>query len=156
MRPLRGLLLFKLGVWAGLASAAAFVKGAVPSRGDAESDELSLVAVFDGIEIKSRAKAFKGGSMLAWFGGIAVDLRDAELAPDAQLSVHALFGGIAIKTPPGWRIESDVKALAGGVDARTPSQDDPDAPVLALTGRALFGGVSVGGRTAGAAFADED
>jgi hypothetical protein len=156
MRPLRGLLLFKSGVWAGLASAAAFVKGAVPSRGDTESDELSLVAVFDGIEIKSRAKAFKGGSMLAWFGGIAVDLRDAELAPDAQLSVHALFGGIAIKTPPGWRIESDVKALAGGVDARTPSQDDPDAPVLALTGRALFGGVSVGGRTADAAFADED
>jgi hypothetical protein len=156
MRPLRGLLLFKLGVWAGLASAAAFVKGAVHSRGDADSDELSLVAVFDGIEIKSRAKAFGGGSMLAWFGGIAVDLRDAELAPGAQLSVHAFFGGIAIKTPPDWRVESHVKALAGGVDAPTPSQDDQDAPVLALTGRALFGGVSVGGRAAGAAVADED
>ena len=156
MRPLRELLLFKLGVWAGIASAAAFVRGAVPSRGDEESDELSLVAVFDGIELKSRARAFKGGSMLAWFGGIAVDLREAELAPGARLSVHALCGGIALKTPPGWRIESDVKALAGGVDTGTPSQHDPDAPVLSLSGRALFGGISVGGRGADAAFEHED
>src|SRR5512132_1947249 len=65
MRLLRTLLIFKLGAWAGMASAAAFVKRAVPSRGDEDSDELSLVAVFDGIELKSRAKAFKGGSMLA-------------------------------------------------------------------------------------------
>jgi hypothetical protein len=50
--------------------AAAFVRHAVPSHGDEESDELALVAVFDGINLASRAKAFKGGSMLAWFGGI--------------------------------------------------------------------------------------
>jgi hypothetical protein len=144
MRAVRALLLFKLGVWAGLATAAAFVRRAVPSRGDEESDELALVAVFDGIELKSRAKAFTGGSMLAWFGGIAVDLRDAELGPGARLSAHALCGGIAVKTPPSWRIESNAKALAGGVDARTPAQDDPDAPVLTLDGVALFGGIAVG------------
>jgi hypothetical protein len=119
------------------------VKRAVPSRGDEDSDELSLVAVFDGIDLKSRAKAFKGGSMLAWFGGIAVDLRDAELAPGARLSLRTLFGGIAITTPPSWRVESNVKALAGGVDARTPAEDDPDAPGLILEGVALFGGIAV-------------
>jgi hypothetical protein len=143
MRGLRALLIFKLGAWAGLATAAAFVKWAVPSRGDEASDELSLVAVFDGIELKSRAKAFKGGSMLAWFGGIAVDLRDAELAPGARLSAHTLFGGIALKTPPTWRVESNAKALVGGVDVRVPAQDDPDAPVLTLEGTTMFGGISV-------------
>ena len=85
--------------------------------------------------------------MLAWFGGIDVDLREAELAPGARLSLHALFGGIAIKTPPGWRLESDMKAFAGGVDSRTPSQDDPEAPVLKLAGTALFGGIDVGAKT---------
>ena len=84
--------------------------------------------------------------MLAWFGGIAVDLREAELAPGARLCLNTLFGGIAIKTPPGWRIESELKAVAGGAETRSPAQDDPDAPVLTLTGMALFGGIAVGGK----------
>jgi hypothetical protein len=151
MRVLRSLLIFELGVWTGMAAAAAFAKRALPSRGDEDSDEVSLVAVFDGIDLKSRAKAFQGGSMLAWFGGIAVDLREAELAPGARLSVQTLFGGIAVKTPPTWRVESKVKAVAGGVDARTPARDDRDAPVLTLEGLALFGGVAVGAKEDAAA-----
>ena len=147
MRPLRGLLLVKLGAWAGMMAAAAYVRRAVPSFGDEESDELRLVAVFDGITLKNRAKSFTGGSVLAWFGGIELDLREAELAPDARLSLHTLFGGIEIKTPPGWRLKSHMNAFAGGVDTRTPSQDDPNAPVLNLAGTALFGGIAVGAKT---------
>ena len=144
MRPLRGLLLVKLGAWVGMMGAAAFVRRAVPSRGDEDSDELGLVAVFDGIQLRSRARAFRGGSMLAWFGGIDVDLREVELAPGARLSLNTLFGGIAVKTPAGWRIDSELKALAGGVDSRSPEHDDPQAPVLTLSGAALFGGIAVG------------
>jgi hypothetical protein len=151
VRLVRAVVIVELGAWAGMAAAAAFVKRAVPSRGDEESDELSLVAVYDGIDLKSRAKAFKGGSMLAWFGGIAVDLRDAELAPGARLSLHTLFGGIAVKTPPSWRLESNTKALMGGVDAKTPTQIDPNAPVLTLEGVALFGGIAVGAKADAAA-----
>src|SRR5262245_44302421 len=137
MRRVRGVLTFKLGVWLGLMAAAAFVRRAVPSRGDEESDELSLVAVLNGVELKSRAKAFKGGSALAWFGGIELVPREAELAPAARLTAHTLLGGIAIKTPPTWRVESNAKALAGGIDVRPPAHDDTDAPVLTLEGLAL-------------------
>jgi hypothetical protein len=143
MSLLRGLLLVKLGAVAGIGAAAAFVKLAVPSRGDEETDELALVAVVDGIELTSRARAFRGGSMLAWFGGIELDLRSAELAPGARLSVHALFGGIEITTPSHWRIESQVKAVAGGIDTCAPTPEDQDAPVLRLDGMALAGGVEV-------------
>ncbi len=138
---MRSLLAFKLGAWVGIAIAAAFAKRAVPSRGDEESDELALVAIFDGIDLKSRARAFTGGSMLAWFGGIAVDLRDAQLAPGARLSLRTFCGGVAIKTPPDWRIEAHVTALAGGSNVK--GSDDPDAPVLAIDGLALLGGVAV-------------
>jgi hypothetical protein len=153
MGLLRRLLLFKLGALFGMVVAAAFFKRVVRSRGDAESDELALVAILDGVELESRAKAFRGGSMLAWFGGVEADLSDAELADGAQLTVHAFFGGIDIRTPPGWRIESGVKALAGGV-ATPEAQTDPDAPVLTLEGMAVFGGVSV--RSAAAASAPAD
>ena len=151
MRLLRTLALLEVGGWAGMATAAAFVKRAVPSRGDEESDELALVAVFDGVDLKSRAKAFRGGSMFAWFGGVAVDLREAELAPGARLSVHTLFGGVAVRVPEGWRVESGMKAIAGGVDVRTPAQDDPDAPTLRVDGLALFGGIAIGAKAADAA-----
>ena len=151
MSLLSRLVAFKLGAWIGMAAAAAFVKRAVPSRGAPESDELALVAVFDGIELESRATAFRGGSMLAWFGGIEIDLRNAELAADAQLSVHALFGGIEVTTPPHWRVESNMKALAGGVVVPADAGHDPDAPVLTLTGLAVFGGIEVRSGEAGRA-----
>ena len=144
MRAIRSLLLFMLGFWSGMMAAAGFVKRAVPSRGDEESDELALVAVMDGIDLTNSSKTFKGGSMVAWYGGIAVDLREAELAPDARLAVRTLFGGIAIRVPPTWRIQSSVTGLAGGVDVDTAALDDADAPVLVVEGRALFGGVAVG------------
>jgi hypothetical protein len=128
-----------------MAAAAAVVKRAVPSRGDAESDEVGLVAIFDGIELRSRATAFRGGSMFAWYGGIAVDLCETQLAAEgAHLDLHALNGGIAVKVPSSWRVQSNLKALVGGVDVRVPEPDDPDTPTLTLDGLAAFGGVSVG------------
>ena len=145
MRPIRALALTTFGAFAGFAAAAAVVKRMVPSRGDEESDELALVAVFDGIELKSRAAAFRGGSVLAWYGGVSLDLRDATLAPDAHLSVHTLFGGVAIRVPPEWRLESSVSAVAGGADVRSGSES-PDAPTLTIDGTALFGGIAVGAR----------
>ena len=139
---LRRLLLLALGALLGMIAAAAFFKRVVRSRGDEESDELALVAILDGIEFRSRATAFRGGSLLAWFGGIDVDLREAELAEGARLTVHALFGGIDVVTPEGWRIDTEAKALAGGIDVPA-VPDDPAAPVLTLEGVAVLGGVSV-------------
>jgi hypothetical protein len=152
MRVLRALALVTVGFYAGVAAAGAVMKRVLPSRGDEESDEVALVAIFDGVALKSRATAFRGGSMLAWFGGVAVDLREATLAPDAHLSVHSLFGGVAIRVPPGWRIESSAKAVSGGVAIGVPANDDPAAPTLTLDGFALFGGIAVGAKVSDEAF----
>jgi hypothetical protein len=147
MRPLRAFLLLKLGFWAGALASAAAVKRAFPSRGDEESDEVRLVAILNGIELKSRARAFRGGSMFTWLGGIAVDLREAQLAPEAHLEVGSLFGGIALRVPPGWRVEADVQSLAGGVAVDVPAPEDDDAPTLRITGFTAFGGVAVGAKS---------
>lgn len=146
MRVIGRFLLVLLGFVGGVAASAAVVKRAVPSRGDEESDEVGLVAVFDGAKLASRSRAFRGGSALAWFGGVALDLRDAELAEGARLSVGALMGGVAVRVPPHWRVESSVRTLAGGVEVAPPAVDDPDAPVLTVDGFALMGGVAVGSK----------
>jgi hypothetical protein len=85
--------------------------------------------------------------MFSWLGGIAVDLRDAELAENARIEVHSAFGGIAIRVPAGWRIESNVTALGGGVAIGVPEPETADAPTLRLDGFTAFGGVAVGAKT---------
>ena len=147
VRLLRGVLHFKLGFGVGMLASAALLKRVLPSRGDEESDEVALVAIMNGVELKSRARAFRGGSMFSWFGGIAVDLRDVELAENARLDVHSAFGGIAIRVPTGWRIESSMTALAGGVAIDVPEPDAADAPTLRLDGFSAFGGVAVGAKS---------
>jgi hypothetical protein len=149
VRLLRSIGLVVLGFWAGMMAAAAIVKRVLRSRGDAESDELALVAIFDGIDLESHASAFRGGSMFAWFGGISVDLRRAELSSSgARLDVHALNGGIAIRIPEGWRVQSNMRVVGGGVDIRAPELDQADAPTLTLDGFAVFGGVAVAAKPA--------
>jgi hypothetical protein len=141
------VLLFKLGFWAGMVASAAVVKRVLRSRGDAESDELALVAILDGVSLESTARAFRGGSLLSWLGGIEVDLREAELAPGAHLDVHSLLGGVAIRVPVEWRVECRVKALGGGV-AVSPQTAPREAPTLTLDGFAAFGGIAVGSMSA--------
>lgn len=143
MRPLRAIGPTALGLAAGFGIAGVVLKRVLPSRGDEESDEVALAAIFDGVELSSRARAFRGGSMIAWFGGIAVDLREAELAPTARLSLGAVLGGIAIRVPAGWRVESHLTALGGGVAVDAPEPPEADAPVLVLDGVALLGGIAV-------------
>lgn len=146
MRFLRTLATFVLGLYAGFAAAAALTKRMLESRGDEESDEVALVAIFDGVQLESRSRAFRGGSMLSWYGGIDVDLTQAELAPGAHLKLTAIFGGVSIRIPPGWRVELTPKALMGGIDARARDADDPDAPTLTIDGLAVFGGIAVGAK----------
>ncbi len=148
MRLFRALLVFKLGFWTGMYASAVLLKRTFPSRGDEESDEVALVAILNGIELKSRAQAFRGGSMFSWVGGIAVDLRDAQLAGDARIDVHSAFGGIAIRVPPGWRVESNVRSVGGGVTVPVDQPDGADAPTLRLDGFTAFGGVAVGATSA--------
>ena len=143
MRLTRSVALMSIGFAGGFMAAAAVVKRALPSRGDAESDEVALVAVFDGTQLRSEAGAFRGGSMLAWYGGIDADLREATLAPEARISVAAMFGGIQLRVPSEWRVKTNIRAVAGGFDVGGEDPEDPDAPLLVLDGYAFCGGVAV-------------
>jgi hypothetical protein len=142
-RLIRTIGLLTAGAIGGFAGAAALMRGAVRSRGDAESDELALVAIFDGIELANHSPTFRGGSVLAWFGGVSLDLRDATLAPGASIDVRALFGGVAIRVPPTWRVEAHGAAIAGGWDSSAARPDDPEAPLLLVNVTAAMGGASI-------------
>jgi hypothetical protein len=142
LRLLRTIGLLVAGGVAGFAGAAAVLRATIPSRGDETSDEVALVTIFDSLEMRSQARAFRGGSLLAWYSGVVLDLREVTLAPGATLEVGAAFAGVDIRVPETWRIEASGRGPLAGI-AHPPTSDDPDAPALVVRVSAFAAGVSI-------------
>jgi hypothetical protein len=143
LRLLVAAFLLVTGAIAGLLGAAALLRGWFASRGDETSDELDLVAIFDGVERANRSTAFRRGRILTWFGAASLDLREATIAPEATLEIRTLLGGVAVHLPPGCRVVPTTSVVLGGVDVRAPEPDDPAAPTVRVEVATVFGGVSV-------------
>jgi hypothetical protein len=126
---------------------------ALDASGPAPETAPPVVAVFSGAKRAGRWRPARRETAVAVFGGVEIDLRDAELPVDGiRLSAWAVFGGVDVKAPEGTRVEMSGLALFGG---RNVQGDDvligPDALVLRVHGVAIFGGVNVtvGGRRRG-------
>jgi predicted membrane protein len=108
-------------------------------------DGLRASAIFGGHEVSSRSRSFKGGSATALFGGVELDLRQAQLDPEgARLDVSALFGGVDILVPRGWRVQVQGTPIFGGVENKAEGEAvEVDSPELVVDALAIFGGVDV-------------
>lgn len=83
--------------------------------------------------------------IVAIFGGANLDYSMARFsAPETQIKVLLLFGGAEIHVPEGVKIRASVLPLFGGCHNKGEPVDDPAAPVVTVTGIALFGGISIG------------
>lgn len=109
-------------------------------------DAVSAFALFSGRELVSSSPRFRGGSLTALFGGVDLDLRGARLDPEgAEIDVVAIFGGVDVVVPPGWRVQMDGPAIFGGNanDSGRIKTPADDAPVLRVHALSVFGGVEV-------------
>lgn len=141
-----GRVLFGIVAIMGIAAVAAMVaKRSMVSEGDEDSNEIALAAIFEPVAFESEATAFRGGSLLCWFGGGSLDLRGATLDPaGAHLTVRAIFGGGLLVVPEGWDVDLRVIGIVGGVgDGRGAHERPADAPRLVVDGFALFGGFGI-------------
>ncbi|WP_027340381.1 LiaF transmembrane domain-containing protein [Halonatronum saccharophilum] len=107
-------------------------------------DSFNIIAIFSGFETKSVSKKFKGGSIIAIFGGAEVDLRKADIAEDqvARIDVLAMFGGVDIYVPEGWNVVVSGLPIFGGWENST-KKGDPNGPTLKVSGLAIFGGFDI-------------
>ncbi|MCB1008961.1 MAG: hypothetical protein KDB94_08705 [Acidobacteria bacterium] len=109
-----------------------------------DGSTVSSFAMMAGLERTNRSPAFSGGDLTAVMGGVGLDLRGAKLAPEgATLDVFALWGGIELTVPEGWRIELAVVPLLGGFEDRTRAAEAAQAPVLKIRGFVLMAGGEV-------------
>jgi len=113
---------------------------------DGGATHVNLFAFLHATERKIVTPAFAGGEASAILGGLTLDLRGSSLAGGrAVLDVFAMWGGIELILPAGWRVVSRVSPLLGAYLDAMPPVTDPNAPTLELRGLAVMGGVDVRG-----------
>ncbi|MDN3350986.1 DUF1707 domain-containing protein [Actinomadura sp. DC4] len=109
-----------------------------------ESGAPNIVAVFSGAERRGRWLIEPETNVVAVCGGVELDLRQAVLSRrEVTINIVAVMGGVNMILPPGVRVTNSISAIFGGTSLPSDDTLDPEAPVIRLTGFALFGGVSV-------------
>lgn len=85
---------------------------------------------------------FKGGEINSIFGGTKLDLRKTSLPEGlTTLEINAVFGGIEILVPNGWKIDFSVDAILGGFeDKRYRDQTIDSSRTLLIKGACILGG----------------
>jgi predicted membrane protein len=120
-----------------------------PSIGGDPRTTLEDSAIFSGVERRVTSQDFKGGRINAVFGGVELDLTDANMqADEATMEINAIFGGVELRVPETWQVAFRGTPIFGGISdktrvGRTVNVDDPSRKVLILTGAVIFGGVEI-------------
>lgn len=105
--------------------------------------DIEATAFFSGRRVVNTGQPFRRGSATALFGGVEIDLSGAVIDGEASLDLVAMFGGVDVTVPLGWRVILDGPAIFGGHESHVPAPSDPDAPTLRVRATAVFGGVDV-------------
>ena len=122
---------------------------ASPAAGGDPRTTVNGAAIFSGLERRVTTQDFRGGHVTAIFGGIELDLSEANIQGDeATLEVNAIFGGAEIRVPNSWQISYSGSPVFGGVEDKTRvrSSDEVSASktkVLNITGTVIFGGLEI-------------
>jgi predicted membrane protein len=137
-----GIFLLVAGAW--IVGRAARSTAASPAKLVADpSTHLDDLALLGGIQRALSTQDFRGGNATAVMGGCEIDLSKASIeSGEAVINIFAFWGGIDIKVPADWMVESRVVALLGGFSDSARRPDD-DRKKLIITGYALMGGVEV-------------
>lgn len=125
-----------------LPAGAAAAVGWTVVAGDEPGSE-NYVAVFSGSERKGHWRVPRRSKAVAVFGGINLDMTEAELsAHDVHITAVAVFGGIEIVVPEGVEVQLTGLAVFGGKTAQV-AAPLPGAPVVHVHCSVWFGGVEV-------------
>jgi predicted membrane protein len=102
-------------------------------------------AILSGIERRNVSQSFQGGTITAIMGGVEIDLRECRMAAsEAHIDLFIIMGGVELRIPKEWTVESRVTAfLAGFEDRSDPPVAGTAANRLILRGSTFMGGVEI-------------
>lgn len=109
--------------------------------------EVSSVHVLGGGESRITSRNFRGGKMVAIFGGFKLDMSGAEIeGREAVIELIAFFGGGEFVVPRSWEVSVRGAGIFGGHGDETrhlPPESGAPSKTLIITGRWMFGGFNI-------------
>ncbi len=109
-----------------------------------EEDIIDEVNIFGGGDRTIISQSFKGGKILAIFGGSNFNLARAKMAPGKNyIEVLAIFGGMKLIVPEDWNVRITAVSIFGGFSDKHRIQPHSAASSdseLIIKGFVLFGG----------------
>ena len=100
-------------------------------------------AVFSGQNYRVDGEKFMGTTISAVFGGFELDLRNAIIDEDIVINATAVFGGIDIFVPSNVKVKVSNVPIFGGVDNKTFTPPEANAPTILLNSTCMFGGIDI-------------
>lgn len=99
-------------------------------------------ATFSGQEINPKGDEFKGASLNAIFGGIDLNLTEAQIQKDILINVTSVFGGVDIIVPSNVNVKVQSTSIFGGVDNKIKKYTE-NLPTIYVKAFCLFGGADI-------------
>lgn len=110
---------------------------------DERSRVINGVAVLGGSRHTTGTDDFRGGDLVAFMGGVEVDLTRAKIRDEpAVMDAFAMWGGVDIVVPRDWRVSVRGLPLLAGFEDSTTQPEQPTGHLI-VKGFAIMGGVEV-------------
>jgi len=114
---------------------------------DQSQGEINSVNVLGGGESRITSRNFRGGKLVAVFGGFKLDMSEAEMeGEEAVIDLLAFFGGGEFVIPRTWEVSVRGTGLFGGHGDETrhvPPEPGKPRKTLIIRGSWMFGGFNI-------------
>lgn len=111
-----------------------------------EENMLNIDVAFGGKKSIVTSKEFKGGNISVAFGGVELNLMQADSPVPMILDLKVSFGGVEIVVPSHWEVEVDIQPTMGSVEdhrmMRTTNASEEKRRLI-LRGTCAFGSVEI-------------
>lgn len=106
------------------------------------SGKLDEILIFSGVKKRVESTAFTGGRIVSIFGNAEIDLTHAKAENNFDLEIITIFGGVKLRVPVGWVVNTEVAAILGSVQNKTEITKNSSIQGK-ITGASLFGGIEI-------------
>lgn len=103
----------------------------------------SQVAIFSGSDRVYNDEVFSGSNLVAVFGGVDLDLRNAKFTKEVVIKAFCLFGGIDIIVPEDMQVKIKSGFIFGGASDERKGDASKGKHTIYIDAVGGFGGISV-------------
>lgn len=109
-------------------------------------DVMDTTSILGGVKKSILSKNFKGGQVFNVFGGVEIDLSQANIDGIVEIDVTQIFGGIKLIIPAHWELKSEITSVLGGVEDKRKNLSAlniAEGKTLVIRGTSILGGIDI-------------